>query len=120
MYCRQRETASRGAGLFGLESSKKRRTEQKLFPFYKITQKLENGKVFCGYFSKTFKRITSTPHLAKPMLSAVSLILFGFCFTNYIFISTVFAFSVNVIVKFRCRNVNFSCLYRFPFSIGFP
>ncbi|OJV28681.1 MAG: hypothetical protein BGO32_02385 [Bacteroidetes bacterium 37-13] len=29
-------------------------SSKKLFPFFKITKKLKNGKVFCGYFLKYF------------------------------------------------------------------
>ena len=32
----------------------KHELEQKLFPFFKITKKLKNGKVFCGYFLEFF------------------------------------------------------------------
>ena len=53
------------------EISGENRREQKLFPFFKIIKKTKKWKSFLRVFSQISLRITSTPHLAKPMLYAV-------------------------------------------------
>jgi len=45
--CEVRATVNRKSGGEPISS-------KKLFPFFKITKKLKNGKVFCGYFLEYF------------------------------------------------------------------
>ena len=84
-YCTQREKYCRRSGLFITEISKETLPEAKIFPFFKLTNFLWKRGKFLRVFSKNFLRFPSTPHLAKPMLSAVFLFILDFNSFFFIF-----------------------------------